>query len=245
MPQGKFELLVPREDLLVYYQTYIVGQYSSLQLRKGDCVLDAGASFGDFTMLACATVGPSGRVVALEPDPTYYSILRKNIEINGIHNCDAYQAALAGKTGRFFPYSGSGELRKESVPAITATGLLKDLDLPNFDLAKLDIEGAEEEVFRETSWLNGIRELIVETHGDAHFRVTKALLGEGFRTHVYNEKDLIGSSLRSLFHHPVNLLRAEIYSRWTALRHILSYKRQPPTIVDKSNPYLRLIYAQR
>jgi hypothetical protein len=152
---------------------------------------------------------------------------------------------LAGKTGKFFPYSGSGVLQEKAVPAITTNGLLRNLDLPHFDLAKLDIEGAEGEVFRETSWLRGMRELIVETHGEAYLPVMKALVAEGFRTHVYNEKNLIANSVLSLFRHPINLLRAEAYSRLTALRHLLSYKRRPPTIIDKSNPWLRLIYAKR
>jgi FkbM family methyltransferase len=245
MPQRRYELLLPKEDLLVYYQTYVVGQYNSLEIRKGDYVLDAGASFGDFTMLSCAAVGPSGKVVAIEPDPTYYSILRKNIAINSISNCCAYKAALAGKIGKFFPYSGSGVLQDEAVPAITMNDLLKDLNLSHFDLAKLDIEGAEEEVFRETSWLRGMRELIVETHGETYWPVMKALDAEGFRTHVYDEKDLIFSSLMFLFRHPIGLLRAEVYSRLTAIRHLLSYRRRPPTIIDKSSPWLRLIYAKR
>jgi FkbM family methyltransferase len=245
MPYRNFELLLPKDDLLTYYQTFVVGQYKRLRIRKGDYVLDAGASFGDFTMLACAIVGPSGRVVALEPDPTYYSILRKNLETNGITNCYAYQAALAENIGRFFPCSGSGVRRTESVPAITSRSLLQDTGLPQFDLIKLDIEGAEEEVLRETSWLRGVRELTVETHGETFWPVMKTLAVEGFRTYVYNEKDLLVNSLTFLFQHPMDLLRAEAYSRLTALRHLFSFKRRPPMIVDKSSPWLRLIYAQR
>src|SRR5919112_1930622 len=47
-------------------------------VRPGDTVLDVGAHFGIYTLLASELVGPSGRVVAFEPDPVSRSQLEKN-----------------------------------------------------------------------------------------------------------------------------------------------------------------------
>lgn len=59
-----------------------------------------------------------------------------------------------------------GEVAGMNVPF-----LLKSLNLPRFDLAKIDIEGSEREVFGEDSrndlsWLDDSRILVIEEHDD-------------------------------------------------------------------------------
>src|SRR5882757_7062010 len=41
-------------------------------LRPGMTFVDTGANWGLFTLLAASLVGPSGRVIALEPDPRVF-----------------------------------------------------------------------------------------------------------------------------------------------------------------------------
>lgn len=48
-------------------------------IRPGDTVLDAGANVGYMTLLAGVAAGPSGHVVAWEPHPDLYSVLRRNV----------------------------------------------------------------------------------------------------------------------------------------------------------------------
>jgi FkbM family methyltransferase len=49
-------------------------------LQPGMTFVDAGANIGYFSILAANLVGPQGRVVAIEPDPTNLSILRANLD---------------------------------------------------------------------------------------------------------------------------------------------------------------------
>lgn len=49
-------------------------------LEPGMTFVDAGANIGYFSILAAGLVGPEGRVVAIEPDPTNLSILRANLD---------------------------------------------------------------------------------------------------------------------------------------------------------------------
>src|SRR2546428_45892 len=79
MGYGKWKMKLLSSDMYPYYETFIAGQYNSLEIRKSDRVLDAGASVGDFSLLASEAVGAQGRVVSLEPDPHYYSILNENL----------------------------------------------------------------------------------------------------------------------------------------------------------------------
>lgn len=55
-----------------------------LFLRSGQIVVDAGANMGYFTVLFARIVGPSGKVYAFEPEPFNLSLLRTNIEGNGL-----------------------------------------------------------------------------------------------------------------------------------------------------------------
>ncbi|KAG2435614.1 hypothetical protein HYH02_011904 [Chlamydomonas schloesseri] len=48
-------------------------------LRPGDTVIDVGANTGLFTMQAAEAVGPSGRVVSLEPVPATHALLAANV----------------------------------------------------------------------------------------------------------------------------------------------------------------------
>jgi hypothetical protein len=50
------------------------------------------------------------------------------------------------------------------VRAITPGTLIRELNIPAIDLAKIDIEGAEQEVFEDLGWLDGVRCVMIELH---------------------------------------------------------------------------------
>jgi FkbM family methyltransferase len=49
-------------------------------VRAGDTIVDVGAHFGYFTLLAARHLGESGRVIAMEPMDQTYAWLRRNVE---------------------------------------------------------------------------------------------------------------------------------------------------------------------
>ncbi len=53
------------------------------ELARGDTFLDVGANIGYFTMMAANLVGPSGKVVAVEPMDKNLQLLYLGIEKNG------------------------------------------------------------------------------------------------------------------------------------------------------------------
>src|SRR6266487_5433542 len=55
---------------------------TSRLLRPGDSCVDAGANIGHYTFLMAAEVGPTGRVLAFEANPTFVEILKTTIELN-------------------------------------------------------------------------------------------------------------------------------------------------------------------
>lgn len=145
-------------ELLIYgiYEKGEVRVFHQL-IKKGMTVLDLGANIGYFTLIAAKLVGPEGKVFAFEPDPKNFSLLQRNVELNGYDNITLVQKAVADKSGTAEFYLGSDSWehslssvnRKAGVIPVSVTSL--DEFLPQdiaVDFIKMDIEGAEEKALR-------------------------------------------------------------------------------------------------
>jgi FkbM family methyltransferase len=120
---------------------------------------------------------PQGRLIAIEPDERNYELCRRNLAAFGTRAI-VLRAALWSKRQplRITPDSrrlGSWAFRVE--PASLSEADVEGLTLPDIlqragideqiDLLKVDIEGAEEEVFRESpAWLDRVRHVVIELH---------------------------------------------------------------------------------
>ncbi len=119
--------------------------------------MDVGAHHGLYTLLASKLVGPTGRVIAFEPSPRERKRLMKHLRINGAHNVEVDNSALAAKTGETELYLADSlndwcnSLRKPpngaqqvvTVPTKTLDELVSQRNVSRIDLLKLDIEGGE------------------------------------------------------------------------------------------------------
>jgi FkbM family methyltransferase len=77
----------------------------SKTVKPGDIFIDVGANIGFFTLYAARCVGPSGRVIAFEPDLENIALLNRNILENGFGDrvvCEA--KALSDKPGTLVLY---------------------------------------------------------------------------------------------------------------------------------------------
>lgn len=135
-------------------------------LQPGDIFIDGGANVGLFTLVAAARVGPTGRVIAIEPTPNTATLLRKNLQLNDYWWVDVWQVALDAEEmiKDFTVFDGGGGLNSFS-PVLNGgtsirvqTVLLDDI-VPRYlrnrlALVKLDLEGAEKRA------LHGAREVL-------------------------------------------------------------------------------------
>ncbi len=123
-------------------------------VKEGDVVVDLGANIGYFTLLAARLVGKKGKVYAFEPEPINYSLLLKNIELNGYDNIVAVQKAVSNVTGKvrlFLDKKDTGAHtiyqpgdKREfiEVESVTLDEFFKDKKHP-INVIKMDVEGAE------------------------------------------------------------------------------------------------------
>jgi FkbM family methyltransferase len=129
-------------------------------LPPGGTFLDVGANWGYFTLVGAVRIGPSGRVVGLEPDPRLFSVLVANLRLNRLDHALALPLAAAASPGlavlRGYDEAGGNRgLSRivDSGPAGDFTVSTTDLDsladrigLERADVVKIDVEGAERQV---------------------------------------------------------------------------------------------------
>jgi len=128
-------------------------------LRPGMTFVDTGANWGLFSLLAASLVGPSGRVVALEPDPRVFLKLKSNIKRNQLKQVEAFQVAAADREAELLLAGHDGVNQNSGMSRLVESGgassltfpvrsqrldsLLDEAGLDTIDLLKMDVEGAE------------------------------------------------------------------------------------------------------
>jgi len=109
-------------------------------LHAGERAVVAGANVGYHAITVARAVGPSGRVVAFEPDALNFELLRCNLAINLIENVHAVSAAVGDRNGvatltldetnaghhRTYATVGAGVAREVEVPIVELDVLLGD-----------------------------------------------------------------------------------------------------------------------
>jgi FkbM family methyltransferase len=169
------------------------------RIKGGSTVLDVGAHLGEWSLLFSELVGPSGKVVAFEPDPVARASLVKNLRLNRISNVVVEAESISDITGsavlaaeRFGsglssivrqPTSdGDGDwtgYNRIEVPSTTIDEYCQEHGIsPNW--IKVDAEGAEPLIVR------GMRRLIEEQHPSAIIEFHSRSLTEAERTEAWS-----------------------------------------------------------
>ena len=161
-------------------------------LKPGMTFIDVGGNRGDFSLLAARAVGPTGRVVTVEPAPENCDCLRKMIETNKLTNMEVVQAALwdedgegelhlATKTGwhSLTPRPGLAEVGTVAVRLVKLDNLVEELGIDRVDAVKIDVEGAEIQVLLGA---RGIPHRLPPVRRDGHRRPAhRGRIHEGVR----------------------------------------------------------------
>ena len=148
-------------------------------LQPGINVVDVGAYLGYYSLLAASKLKETGSVWAFEPVRTSYELLKKNVAINHFEKTILPICMAVGSTvttmpilrhgiparSSFYYRNGFDEKEFDLVEVITLDSFFSALDWPSVDLIKVDVEGAEKEVFigmKELSRRNPNMKVIVE-----------------------------------------------------------------------------------
>jgi FkbM family methyltransferase len=153
---------------------------------KGDIVADVGAYLGRYALTSSNLVGKSGRVVAIEGDPSHYEMLDKNLKLNKVSNVTAINCMVGSKDmhithqefldmyityqeflekgGTDKPQFGNTVIHVNSLDNL----LIKEHGISEVNWMKIDVEGAELDVLKGAHNIlsNSKRiKLLIEIHG--------------------------------------------------------------------------------
>lgn len=142
-----------RAYLLRPFEPYTTELYKRA-IRPGAVVLDIGAQFGYFSLIAATQAGQEGKIYAFEPVPANFELLNRNIQMNGYTDIiHAAQKAIGDKqtsvTVFVYKYSDSHSMYRHPQASVKETISVECITIDHFlagqsvDVIKIDIEGNE------------------------------------------------------------------------------------------------------
>jgi FkbM family methyltransferase len=148
-PSGYFDLFVYGE--MEKQEVYFWKKF----INKGDIVIDVGANYGYWTMVASKLVGENGKVLSFEPIESTFKVLESNITASKLNNVLLYSLGLSNvNTKTTFNLSSEDEIGAQTSQggqSIVNWDLVQNVELVTLDsiyngkvkLVKIDIEGGE------------------------------------------------------------------------------------------------------
>ena len=144
-------------------------------------IVDVGAHIGMASILFALRY-PSAKIIALEPEESNFAALLRNTA--GYRAIMPVRAALWRQDGEVTlgpsraHVKGAFEIKQngsQRVRSLTMETLMREIRIDSIDLLKMDIEGAEKEVFDHCPWINKVHVLTIELHDRLQAGCTQAV----------------------------------------------------------------------
>jgi FkbM family methyltransferase len=143
---------------------------SSDKVRR---IVDAGANIGDET-IRFRYFHPEATIIAIEPEVNNFRLLTQNTQNDpkiiclnkGLWSRECRLKVIPGTVNENFKVAEmTNSSEKYDIEAISVDRLMREFDLPEIDILKMDIEGAERQVFDAESvmdWITRVKVIILE-----------------------------------------------------------------------------------
>ena len=161
-------------------------------MKPGNLVFEIGSNIGQYSLQIAEKIGEKGKLICVEPDSDNFAFLSFNIIKNGCKNVHLGNEAVADQQGQttFYKdtmtggrmgslireYSGTHfQGKSEEVKTTTIGVLIDQYGIPDF--VKVDVEGAEDLIFNNTSFVHSKTTYLIEVREE-----TKASIFEVFNS---------------------------------------------------------------
>jgi len=146
------------------------------ELKKGMTIVEIGANIGYYALMEASLIGDKGKIYAIEPFPSNFDLLSKNVELNSYDNViELHNIAISHEPGTTTMYV-SDKHNLANMLDVTAGGsvdvstttfdeFMNDKKLP--DMIRMDIEGFEYYILdgmKETMKKCGSCKMFIEVH---------------------------------------------------------------------------------
>ena len=179
------------QDAHTIINNVIRKEYDQVKLTTSPkWMIDAGAYIGDTSAYFLSRF-PDLKIIALEPNPSAYEMAKKNLTPYGDCAILLQKGLYITDGTAFFSGDNTGASIGKSgfeIDCTTILSLIERYSIPRIDILKMDIEGAEEAIFRSNPevWLGHVDMLIIEIHGDQiKPLITRVLADNGFSMKQY------------------------------------------------------------
>lgn len=156
MEGEEFEFLIGDREGRAWYEYECINNPRWLEMRfmkenlvsSGDVIVECGSHHGCSTILLSRWVGAEGKVIAFEPVPANFSILKSNVEINNITNVDLHMKGVGSTPGDIYFDQTLSAISRSGTGIKVDVVCLDDFDRYKPTLIKIDVEGFEVDVLR-------------------------------------------------------------------------------------------------
>jgi FkbM family methyltransferase len=160
-------------DLGCIEQVFLRKEYDCPYKLEPRVIIDAGANIGAASLYFTGRY-PQAKIYAVEPDKSNFDLLTRNCA--GLENIVCLHAGLwpvstvlsfvdaqAEKSAMSLK---PAETAEETVPSVTIPELMERFAIATIDILKLDIEGAERELFGTgvDQWIERVETIAIELH---------------------------------------------------------------------------------
>lgn len=173
------------------------------RVQPGDTFVDVGANVGIFSLTASQVVGPTGRVISVEPNPSTFGRLSRTVKENSISQITLCNVGLAETSAKVELFTGTSEgndtasmlpgvsTKSVTVDVLPLDLLAEQLGVERIAYMKVDVDGYEHNVFAGAKKLmaSGKIRLLQCEFSDLHLRLVGStpqglhdvITGYGFR----------------------------------------------------------------
>ncbi len=163
-------------DISVWASVFDRQEYGALLPFNPRFILDAGAYTG-LSAVYLARKYPDATIAAVEPDLSNFRLLQKNARafpnIFPLHKALWYEDGPVSLYDRNMghwafsvtPPESDGLARSQQVDALTVSTIMRMFNTDRIDILKVDVEGAEREIFAHSdAWIRHVRVIFAELH---------------------------------------------------------------------------------
>jgi FkbM family methyltransferase len=197
------------ELLYLFREIFMNGQYEFKFSGDEPQIVDAGANVG-MAILYFKRRYPKCKIIAFEPNPRIFKLLQQNVEGNGLRDVTLHNVALSDKDGTIDFFVNPGNSLVSSIEKsrggdqyihIPTVRLSTHLSHAKFHFAKIDVEGAEQQIINDlksTGTITQVDQYIFEYHHNikgAGFKLSeflKVFEDSGFSFNVRGNYDFVG-----------------------------------------------------
>ena len=147
-------------------------EYGFIRFKKDpEVIIDIGANIGTASIYF-ANLYPKARIIAVEPAPDNYEVLRMNTEKYPMIQTLKCAILKKGGNGRILTSKDNNPLEYHvttddggELVCKSLADIMNEFSIPNVDLLKIDVEGSEKEIFEDSDlWIGKVGTIIVELH---------------------------------------------------------------------------------